>query len=118
MVSTIDRRTGLRKGSLKFAYLVLTLESPPSLPSTTWRVVSDLLDLKGERRVYLCAEGRWIVLGQLKRDEGAAAETFRSLRRGDLVEIGGIEPKGPLFRLPPSGTIRRVDRTVTRRRRV
>jgi SAM-dependent methyltransferase len=118
MVSTIDRRTGLRKGSLKFAYLVLTLESAPPFPSTTWRVVSDVLDLKGERRVYLCAEGRWIVLGQLKRDEGAAAETFRSLRRGDLVEIGGIEPKGPLFRLPPGGTIRRVDRTVKWRRRV
>jgi SAM-dependent methyltransferase len=107
-VADLDRRTGLRKGSLKFAYLVLTREPPPSLPAVTWRVVSDVLDLKGERRVYLCAGGRWIVLGQLKRDVGAAGGTFASLRRGDLVEIEGIEPKGALFRLPPSGMIRRA----------
>lgn len=113
IVAAIDRRTRLRKGSLKFAYLVLTPESAPSLPATTWRVVSDVLDLKGERRAYLCAEGRWIVLGQLTRDVGAAAETFASLRRGDLVEIDGIEPKGALFRLPPTGTIRRVGEVVT-----
>jgi SAM-dependent methyltransferase len=113
IVAALDRRTGLRKGSLKFAYLVLTGESAPSLPATRWRVVSDVLDLKGERRVYLCADGRWIVLGQLKRNVGAAAETFASLRRGDLVEIEGIEPKGALFRLPPSGMIRRVGEAVT-----
>ena len=113
IVAELDRRTGLRKGSLKFAYLLLTGESGPPLPTTTWRVVSDVLDLKGERRVYLCADGRWIVLGQLKRDVGAAGQTFAALRRGDLVEIEGIEPNGALFRLPPSGMIRRIGDAVT-----
>ena len=83
------------------------------MPTTAWRVVSDVLDLKGERRVYLCADGRWIVLGQLKRNAGAAGETFASLRRGDLVEIEGIEPKGAFFRLPSSGMFRRVGEAVT-----
>ena len=113
IVADVDRRTGLRKGSLKFAYLVLTRESAAPLPAVTWRVVSDVLDLKGERRVYLCADGRWIVLGQLKRDVGATGETFASLRRGDLVELEGLQPRGALFRLPPSGMIRRVGDAVT-----
>jgi SAM-dependent methyltransferase len=113
IVAALDRHTGLRKGSLKFAYMVLTLEPVSSLPATTWRVVSDVLDLKGERRAYLCSEGRWIVLRQLKREAGDAAEAFASLRRGDLVEISGVEPKGALFRLPPSGSIRRVRRAFT-----
>jgi SAM-dependent methyltransferase len=108
IVAEIDRRTGLRKGSLKFAYLVLAPAPPPAPTATTWRVVSDVLDLKGERRVYLCADGRWIVLGQLKRERGPSALTFETLQRGDLVEVEGMERKGSLFRLRPEGTIRRL----------
>ena len=108
IVAEIDRRTGLRKGSLKFAYLVLAAVAPPAPTATTWRVVSDVLDLKGERRVYLCADGRWIVLGQLKRERGPSALTFETLQRGDLVEVEGMERKGSLFRLRRGGTIRRL----------
>jgi len=108
IVAEIDLRTGLRKGSLKFAYLVLAPEPPPAPTARTWRVVSDVLDLKGERRVYLCADGRWIVLGQLKRERGPSALTFETLQRGDLVEVEGMERKGSLFRLPQGGTIRRL----------
>jgi ribosomal protein RSM22 (predicted rRNA methylase) len=104
MVRELDRRTGLRKGSLKFAYLVL--RAAPSEPATgQWRVVSDVLDLKGEQRVYLCAEGRWIVVGRLKRD---GVEPFAGIARGDRVEVSGLQPKGPIYRLPRDGTIRRI----------
>jgi SAM-dependent methyltransferase len=106
-VAEIDRRSGLRKGSLKFAYLVLGRE-PIVLPGSRWRVVSDVLDLKGERRVYLCAEGRWIVLAQLKRDRGENAETLARLERGDLVETTGLERKGSVFRLPAGARLRRI----------
>lgn len=104
-VREIDRRTGLRKGSLKFSYLVLraTELSPP--PAGRWRVVSDVLDLKGERRVYLCADGRWIVLGHLKR---GGADPFAEIQRGDLVDVEGIVARGAIFRLPPTGAIRVV----------
>jgi SAM-dependent methyltransferase len=110
-VAGLDRRTGLRKRSLKFAYLVLTTSAPSAGPSGRWRVVSDVLDLKGERRVYLCAEGRWIVLAQLKRSAGPLAEAFAALRRGDLVEIDGLEQRGSIFRLATRSSIRRVDPT-------
>lgn len=108
LVASLDQRTGLRKGSLKFSYLLLSAERPPDPAPGIWRVVSDVLDLKGERRVYLCAEGRWIVLSQLKRDRAPSESTFRSLRRGDLVEIGGVERRGPVHRLPPTGILRKV----------
>jgi SAM-dependent methyltransferase len=108
VVAALDRRTGLRKNALKFSYLVLTKFPPSPEPSRRWRVVSDVLELKGERRVYLCAEGRWIVLAQLKRSAGPLAEAFAAMRRGDLVEIDGLERKGGIFRLVAGASIRPV----------
>jgi len=105
IVAAIDRLTGLRKGSLKFAYLVLAPAASTTARPARWRVVSDVLDLKGERRVYLCADGRWIVLGQLKRE---AADAFAGLQRGDLVEIDGMERKGAIFRLSAGARVRIV----------
>jgi SAM-dependent methyltransferase len=107
MVREIDRRTGLNKGSLKFAYLVLGADPPVEAPGE-WRVVSDVLEMKGESRVYLCADGRWIVVGRLKRD-GLAP--FAGIARGDRVEVRGLQPKGPIFRLPPEGSLRRISGT-------
>ena len=104
IVRAIDQRTGLRKGSLKFSYLVLRREAAAPVAGR-WRVVSDVLDFKGEQRVYLCAEGRWIVVGRLKRD---GVEPFEDLQRGDLIEVQGLQTKGSIFRLPRSGTIRRI----------
>jgi len=108
-VTTLDRRTGLRKGTLKFSYLLLTVTSATPRCPTAWRVVSDVLDLKGERRVYLCAEGRWILLAQLKRGAGSLADAFAQMRRGDLVEIEGLERKGGVYRLGPGASLRRVE---------
>jgi ribosomal protein RSM22 (predicted rRNA methylase) len=106
-VREIDRRTGLHKSSLKFAYLVLGAARPAEAPGE-WRVVSDVLDMKGESRVYLCAEGRWIVVGRLERD---GLEPLAGIARGDRVEVRGLRPKGPIFRLPPEGSIRRIPET-------
>jgi SAM-dependent methyltransferase len=108
-VASLDRLTGLRKSSLKFAYLVLAPEAPAATGPSVWRVVSDVLDLKGERRVYLCADGRWIVLAQLKRERTPAAEAFSGLRRGDLVEVTGLHRKGAVFRLGREGSLRRIE---------
>jgi ribosomal protein RSM22 (predicted rRNA methylase) len=108
-VASLDRRTGLRKGSLKFSYLVLSTTSSVPWQAAAWRVVSDVLDLKGERRVYLCAEGRWIVLAQLKRAAGPLADALARLRRGDFVEIDGLERKGGVYRFGPGASLRRIE---------
>ncbi|MBI2964171.1 MAG: hypothetical protein HYY35_10490 [Deltaproteobacteria bacterium] len=107
-VRAIARRTGLRKDSLKFSYLLLARDPSRAPAPTRWRVVSDVLELKGERRVYLCADGRWIVLGQLKRGRPPAGSDFARLRRGDLVEVHGMEARGSIFRLAAHGAIRPI----------
>ncbi len=108
-VVRLNQRTGLRKESLKFSYLLLAAAPSATPSSRVWRVVSDVLDLKGERRVYLCADGRWIVLAQLKRTSGPVADAFVRMRRGDLVEVDGLERKGAIFRLGPAASLRRID---------
>jgi ribosomal protein RSM22 (predicted rRNA methylase) len=110
-VAEIDRRTGLRKDALKLAYLLLAREAPPVRPGE-WRVVSDVLDTKGELRVHLCGrsgeETRWVLLRHLKRRGGETEAVLRSLERGDRVHVEGLEPKGPLHVLGEHGTIRRL----------
>jgi SAM-dependent methyltransferase len=108
-VSRLNQRTGLRKESLKFSYVLLTAAPSATPSSRIWRVVSDVLDLKGERRVYLCADGHWIVLAVLKRTSGPVADAFVRMRRGDLVELDGLERKGAIFRLGPGASLRRID---------
>jgi SAM-dependent methyltransferase len=109
LVADLDRRTGLRKDTLRFAYLLLSPEPPPAPLTARSRLVSEVIELKGERRMHLCAAGRWTVLGQLRRERGGNDEVLRALRRGDLVEVEGAERRGSLDRLPASGTIRRID---------
>lgn len=107
-VRAIDERTGLDKRSLKFAYLLLARERVSVGDPSRWRVVSDPLDLKGEIRVYLCGAERWIVVRELKRGKSELAAAIAGLRRGDLIEVDGLEPRGTLHR---AGKLRRVHET-------
>ncbi|MEA2625483.1 MAG: hypothetical protein QOD06_1528 [Candidatus Binatota bacterium] len=111
LVEAVDRVGGLDRRTLKFAYLLLSPEAAAAPVEDKWRVVSDVLDLKGERRVYLCGNGRWIVLRDLKREPSPSGEALGRLRRGDCVEIEGLEPAGTLFRIAPGGRLRVVDPT-------
>ena len=107
-IADVDRRTGLRKGDLKLAYLVLAKQPPAAVPAGIWQVVSDVLDSKGQLRVYLCGDGRWIVLRHLKRRGGELEADLRSLRRGDLVAIDALEPERNLHTVPKGGRIRKL----------
>ena len=107
-IAEIDRRIGLRKEALKLAYLVLAKEPLPPPGSGVWQVVSDVLDLKGELRIFLCGEGRWLVVRHLKRRGREIAAELRRLRRGDLVEVAGLVAKGALFEPGPDARFRRL----------
>ena len=107
-IADVDRRTGLRKGDLKLAYLVLAKQPPAAAAAGIWQVVSDVLDSKGQLRVYLCGDGHWIVLRHLKRRGGELEADLRSLRRGDLVAIDALEPEGNLHAVPKGGRIRKL----------
>jgi hypothetical protein len=107
-VAEIERRIGLRKEALKLAYLVLAKEPLPPPAPGVWQVVSDVLDLKGELRVFLCGEGRWLVVRHLKRRGRELAAELRALRRGDLVEVAGLVAKGTLFEAGPDARFRKL----------
>ena len=107
-IEELNRASGLRKGALKFSYLVLS-PAPPRPPEPgAWRLVSEVLDLKGERRAWFCENGHWTLVGQLKRVRGPAADEFAALHRGDLVRLEGLEQRGAILRLPECGRARKI----------
>ena len=107
-VTQVDDRAGLRKDELKLAYVVISPTTPPPAGPGVWQVVSDVLDLKGEIRVYLCGDGRWIILRHLKRRGRDVEAELRSLRRGDLVAVDGLVAERSLHALAPGAKIRRL----------
>jgi ribosomal protein RSM22 (predicted rRNA methylase) len=92
-VREIDARTGLRKDSLKFSYVVLRKDGRSLTERTgadAMRVVSEPLVSKGKREYYVCGpSGRKLVV-RLDKDASNANGPFGSLHRGDIVRFGGV----------------------------
>jgi len=105
IVEEIDKRTAFEKRSLKFSYLLIRKDGLSlrdligDRNDEKFRVVSDLMIMKGDKRVFLCGnEGRFQV-GRLDRDKTGANALFEELGRGDIVEIKGLKKKGKLVRV-------------------
>lgn len=99
---------GLRRGGLKFSYLILREEGPSlgdasGLPHPD-RVVSDLIVTKGKLEVWLCGPDGRRKLTRLKRDRSDANAPLSEARRGDLVSIDA--PKDAT-RIGPESTVDR-----------
>ncbi|MDH3973924.1 MAG: hypothetical protein OEV42_06555 [Deltaproteobacteria bacterium] len=105
IVEEIDKRTAFEKSSLKFSCLVIRKDGLSLRDlfrdgkDETFRVVSDLLVMKGEKRVFLCGHRGRIQLGRLNRDKSEKNGHFDDLRRGDIVQIKGVYAKGSLLRI-------------------
>lgn len=101
-VRKIDRRTGLRKDSLKFSYLVLRKDGIAlcdAIGADAWRVVSEPLVSKGKTELYLCGrEGRMIAV-RLDKDAVPANAFFADLRRGDTVRFDRLVNEGKRLRV-------------------
>ena len=113
-IRQIDERTGLRKSSLKYSYVVLNrmglsirdavLDSVPSdeqaLPvdNQVWRVVSETLEERGKAAAYLCGvEGRFRVT-RLNKHASPANADFPLLDRGQVVTTGPLVTKSVMDR--------------------
>ena len=109
LVDEIGRRAGLRKEAVKMSYLVLApkgegwREPPPGL---VFRIVSEPLPSKGRLRYMGCGpEGRKGLALQ-EKDVTPRNRAFENLLRGDVVEVGPVEPRGDGLRLSRESDVR------------
>lgn len=91
-VARLDRLVGFRKDSLKFSYVLLRKDGRMLVPRapTVFRVVSELRELKGEQRAWLCNETGRPEVGRLDRDRSAANAAVEDWHRGAIVKIDQI----------------------------
>ncbi len=118
-IRQIDERTGLRKGSLKYSYVVLNRmglsirdAALPAVSSATenqmWRVVSESLEERGKVAVYLCgSEGRFRVT-RLNKHASPVNTDFEKLDRGQVVFTGPLVNKSAMDRRVQAETPVRV----------
>ncbi len=95
IVSEIDQVVGFIKDALKFSYVILRKDGKTIVPRAAdrYRVVSELREMKGEKRAWLCNEtGRPEVGRQdrLRSDSNAAVDGWH---RGAIVRISEIVRK-------------------------
>jgi ribosomal protein RSM22 (predicted rRNA methylase) len=97
IVKEIDSRTGLRKDSLKFSYLVLRkdgLSLTDIHGERSFRVVSEPLVSKGKIEFYVCGKGGRRLIMRLDKNKTPSNETFESMKRGNVVGFEGIMDDG------------------------
>ena len=107
-VVQLAQATGLRADQLlSFAPLALSREAPPAVPDL-FRVVGVAPPEKGKARVFVCNDehGR-AAAGLLDRDRSESNAAITSLRRGDLVTLRGLAPKGDGLRLGKDSVVRK-----------
>ncbi len=112
IVKDIDRLTGFDKNRLNYSCMIfrkdgLSLADIAERDGNSYfRAVSDLLVMKGDKRIYLCGKEGRILAGRLNREASPSNRAFDDLKRGDLVEVTGLKRKGEIFRIDREGNIR------------
>jgi len=107
MVAALDREVGFIKDALKFSYLLLRTDGRTIVPRSpqTFRVVSELRELKGEKRAWLCNETGRPEVGRLDRKASPQNEAVDHWHRGAIVQIERIVRKERDGKVSPVGRI-------------
>ena len=101
VVREIDGAVGFIKDALKFSYLMLRKDglTIAERGSDVYRVVSEMLVMKGDRRAWLCnREGRPLV-GRLDKARSDVNAAFDRWHRGAIVRVEQIERRGAVGRI-------------------
>jgi len=95
VIAALDRDVGFIKDALKFSYLLLRTDGRTIVTRSlqTFRVVSELRELKGEKRAWLCNETGRPEVGRLDRKASPRNEALDSWHRGAIVQIERIVRK-------------------------
>jgi len=106
-IAAIDWDAGFIKDALKFSYLLLRTDGRTIAPRSpqTFRVVSELRELKGEKRAWLCNETGRTEVGRLDRKASPQNAAVDSWHRGAIVQIERIVRKERDGKVSPVGRI-------------
>ena len=106
-IAALDREVGFIKDALKFSYLLLRTDGRTIVTRSpqTFRVVSELRELKGEKRAWLCNETGRPEVGRLDRKASPQNAALDSWHRGAIVQIERIVRKEKEGKVSPVGRI-------------
>jgi hypothetical protein len=108
-IAAIDRDVGFIKDALKFSYLLLRTDGRTIATRSpqTFRVVSELRELKGDTRAWLCNELGRSEVGRLDRAESTTNAAWEACQRGSIIRLDGVKRKdgAALGRIPSEGVV-------------
>jgi ribosomal protein RSM22 (predicted rRNA methylase) len=106
-IAALDREVGFIKDALKFSYLLLRTDGRTIVTRSPqiFRVVSELRELKGEKRAWLCNETGRPEVGRLDRKASPHNAAIDSWHRGAIVQIERIVRKEKEGKVSPVGRI-------------
>jgi len=106
-IAAIDRDAGFIKDALKFSYLLLRTDGRTIVTRSPqiFRVVSELRELKGEKRAWLCNETGRPEVGRLDRKASSQNAAVDGWHRGAIVQIERIVRKEREGKVSPVGRI-------------
>ena len=106
-IAALDRDVGFIKDALKFSYLLLRTDGRTIVSRSLqrFRVVSELRELKGEKRAWLCNETGRPEVGRLDRKTSPHNAAVDSWHRGAIVQIERIVRKERDGKVSPVGRI-------------
>lgn len=112
VIAAIDREVGFIKDALKFSYLLLRTDGRTIVTRSpqTFRVVSELRELKGDTRAWLCNELGRSEVGRLDRAVSASNAVLEACHRGAIIQLEGVKRKegATLGRIPVDGTVKMI----------
>lgn len=94
-IDQIDREVGFIKDALKFSYVILRKDGKTLVPRNCdyHRVVSELREMKGEKRAWLCDETGRSEVGRQDKERSASNAAFERWHRGAIVRVDEIVRK-------------------------
>ena len=110
MLQAIDREVGFIKDALKFSYLMLRKDglTVAERGRDVYRVVSEVMVMKGDRRAWLCNETGRPLVGRLDRARSEATAAFDRWHRGAIVRVEHIERRAGIGRIESSTRVELV----------
>ena len=108
-IQKIDDEVGFIKDALKFSYLLLRKDGRTIMDRRpdVYRVVSELREMKGEKRAWLCNELGRSEIGRQDRLQSESNVSFDDWHRGDIVQIERVVRKEREGKVSAVGRIER-----------